>query len=96
MCFTLSFFSLQASAVSNEKPSSSAAARSSETINAIEVKGLLKNAEKLNAVDKSTLASKDKMASQPVTSARNRRHDGGVIYISSGTVIIILLLVILL
>lgn len=93
-CFTLSFFSFQASAASNEKPSSPATTKT-ENVNTVEVKGLLRNAESLNKVSKSTLAA-NKMASTPAASARHRRHDGGVLYISGGTILLIIILVILL
>lgn len=86
----LSFFPLLSSAATSEKPSTDVT-KPPEA----ETKGLLKNFEGLNKVDKSTLVSNDKKTSQVVVRSERHRRSGGVIYISAGTLIIILLIILL-
>jgi hypothetical protein len=86
----LSFFPLLSSAANTVKTSTDVT-KPPEA----ETKGLLKNFEGLNKVDKSTLVANEKKNSQVVVRSERHRHSGGVIYISAGTLIVILLIILL-
>jgi hypothetical protein len=86
----LSFLPLLSSAANTEKPSTDLTKPAK-----VETRGLLKNFDSFNKVDKSTLVANDKKSSAVVRSSERHRHNGGVIYISAGTLLVIILIILL-
>jgi hypothetical protein len=94
-CLSLTFMPLQSSAATIAEPSSLAAPKTAE---AVEAKTLLLRLDEINATDMSKLKSSEKKdLRKEVRSINHRLKDiSGGVYISAGAAILIILLLIIL
>ena len=95
-CLSLTILPLQSNAATTDKPSSLVVTKPPEPVESVEVKGLLKRVEVINAEDKSKLSSNETKKQVEVRSTGPHHRHGGVVYVSAGAIILVVILVVIL